>query len=256
MTRASPRTSCRGPGCEETTDPSTAYEEWYDPSRPEGCRILCPECAERFEEGGHSKCGRQDCEKLGEHSISTGHGGKKARCDRHAFEELDGIGPAKAERLYREFGTIAELRDAVSAHTVRIARLNGFSPDSPDRLEAALKDAGLWTDQRVATDGGTNTASDREGKVYTTSDGAGTAFWRREYSNDDTTDVFVVEFPDAYLAAARDATPEGDTTATELIATTVTDGEAIERAERWMRENPLGVNGDGSSLGSLLEGFR
>jgi hypothetical protein len=77
------------------------------------------------------------------------------------------------------------------------------------------------------------------------------AAWSTTHKNDDETHVFVFEVGKTYLATAVDVDDAGDVLASETVATSVTSGEAVERAHRWTKKNPKGVKGDGP-LASLL----
>lgn len=111
-----------------------------------------------FDGGG--ECGIRSCDRSPAYAVEDGPR-VRSRCGRHALEELQGIGPAKAEKLWNEFGNLDEIIDEVSvgsyASSPRIARLDGFSPDAPKRLRSALQDVGLLEDsddQEIVTDGG------------------------------------------------------------------------------------------------------
>lgn len=128
-----------------------------------------------FDGGG--VCGKQSCDRSPSYAIQDGPR-RRSRCGRHALEELDGIGPAKAERLWAEFGDLDELIEDVAtgayASSPRIARLDGFSPETPKKIRQSLVDVGLleedetrrldnpeWQD-RFVTDGGRPQDSVRE----------------------------------------------------------------------------------------------
>lgn len=86
---------------------------------------------------------------------------------------------------------------------------------------------------------------------YETVDGDVVEAWTRTHKTDEQTAVAVVDVDEIYLAVAMDIDPEGDVIATELIDSALTDSEAVERAKRWIDDNPKGIKGD-SALGGLL----
>lgn len=77
------------------------------------------------------------------------------------------------------------------------------------------------------------------------------AAWKKTHKNDDETFVYVVDVGGTYLASAVDTDADGNVLASEIVATSLTRDEAIERADRWCEKNPKGVKGDGA-LASLL----
>lgn len=109
-------------------------------------------------DGGETECGKRDCERTD--TVSYGGPQVKVRCERHALEAADGIGPTTAERLYEEFGSLESICYAARYRRTEIARLQGFSPDSASTLEDRLESAGVWIDPDTgaATDGGEHEA--------------------------------------------------------------------------------------------------
>jgi len=75
--------------------------------------------------------------------------------------------------------------------------------------------------------------------------------WSTTHQNDDETHVVALDVGETSLAMAVDVDGAGDVLESELIASTVTDDEAVERARRWIDDNPKGIQGDGP-LASLL----
>lgn len=76
--------------------------------------------------------------------------------------------------------------------------------------------------------------------------------WVRKHKNGDETHVVVLEVADTYLAEAVDLDGQGEVLGTEMIATSLTESEAIERARRWAGEHPKGLEDSSGGLGGLL----
>ncbi|AFZ73075.1 helix-hairpin-helix domain-containing protein [Natronobacterium gregoryi] len=105
-------------------------------------------------DGGEPECGKRSCDSTD--TVSYGSPRVKVRCERHALEAVDGIGPKTADRLFEEFGSLESICYAARYRQTQIAGLQGFSPDSAGDLEDRLKSAGIWQDPDTgtATDGG------------------------------------------------------------------------------------------------------
>ena len=124
---------------------------WESPDEAEWCpecqreRISCVHQSEEqpIATDGGDVCGKRSCDRSPAYAIEDGPR-RKSRCGRHALEELNGIGPAKAERLWAEFGNLDDLIEIAERRTsARVARLDGFSPDSLDEIRESLIDVGL-----------------------------------------------------------------------------------------------------------------
>jgi len=87
--------------------------------------------------------------------------------------------------------------------------------------------------------------------AYDAVDGEVLEAWSKTHQNDEETHVVVVEVGQTYLALAMDVGVDGDVIQSELIASSLTDSEAVERARRWLDQNKKGIKGD-SVLGGLL----
>lgn len=88
--------------------------------------------------------------------------------------------------------------------------------------------------------------------AFARSDATVAASWRRAHQTDEETHVVVLDLAgELFVAAAMDFSAEGELSASEEIATTVTEAEAERRAERWLQDNPKGIAGDGP-LGGVL----
>lgn len=96
-------------------------------------------------DGGTPACGKRRCDDAGTVSYSE-RGAVRVRCERHALEAVDGIGPTTADRLFEAFGSLEEIYYASRYRRTAIAQLRGFSPDSASELEEKLKGAGIWQD--------------------------------------------------------------------------------------------------------------
>lgn len=112
-------------------------------------------------DGGTPTCGKRRCDDAGTVSYSE-RGAVRVRCERHALEAVDGIGPTTADRLFDEFGSLEEICYASRYRRTAIAQLRGFSPDSASELEEKLKGAGIWQDPDDDLTTDDDTPSERE----------------------------------------------------------------------------------------------
>jgi hypothetical protein len=95
-------------------------------------------------DGGQPRCGRRNCSEPDPVTLTDERGRKRARCERHALEDIDGIGVTLADRLLRAFDGLRELYAVCEpyAHAdigpARIARLEGCGTRSAAQISSAL----------------------------------------------------------------------------------------------------------------------
>jgi hypothetical protein len=87
--------------------------------------------------------------------------------------------------------------------------------------------------------------------AYAHADADVVASWSRTHQNDEETHVAVLDLGESFLVLAVDLGVEGDVIASEVAATSLTEQEAEQRAQRWLDENPKGIKGDGALAGLL-----
>lgn len=80
---------------------------------------------------------------------------------------------------------------------------------------------------------------------YESVDGEVLAAWSRTHKNDEKTRVTVVDVGGSFLAFAVDVDTDGEVIAAEFIDSSLTDNEAVKKAQLWNEENPKGIKGDG-----------
>jgi len=55
--------------------------------------------------------------------------------------DCEGIGPATADDLIDEFGSWHDICDVVDGGRVRIARMDGYGPESAAQIQTAIEDS-------------------------------------------------------------------------------------------------------------------
>ena len=99
-----------------------------------------------------------------------------------------------------------------------------------------------YIEDRLVADGG---------EPYDAVDGELLEAWSTTHQTDEETHVAVVDVGETYFAIAVDVDVEGEVIDAELIDSAFTDDEAVERARRWLENNPKGIKGDGGLAGLL-----
>ena len=132
------------------TSVGTFRHQAHGDTVPDALRALADDIEGTSEEGqaatdgGQPRCGRRNCSEPDPVMLTDERGRRRARCERHALEDIDGIGVTLADRLLRAFDGLRELYAVCEpyAHAdigpARIARLEGCGTRSAAQISSAL----------------------------------------------------------------------------------------------------------------------